>query len=171
MEETKPPFEQSLENGIHFELSKLAGSWEGTAKTWFEKDELADESPVKGSIKAILGGRYLQHEYQGSWGGKPLEGMAIIGYSFDEQKFQTAWVDTFHMGTGILFSQGDAMEHGHSVLGSYGGVAYKERWGWRTETVLTADDQLIFTAYNISPEGEEVKATETIYKRLNSGLD
>ena len=48
MEPTKSKFETSLESGPHHELLKLVGEWEGTSRTWFEKDVLADESPVSG---------------------------------------------------------------------------------------------------------------------------
>jgi len=70
-------FETSKATGNHFQLSRLAGEWEGTAKTWFEPDTVADESPVSGTMRTILGGRFILHEYQGSFGGKPLEGIAL----------------------------------------------------------------------------------------------
>jgi len=52
-------------------------------------------------------------------------------------------------------------------LGSYGGPEIPEPWGWRTVTELTDNDTLVITAYNISPEGQEDKATETVYKRVD----
>lgn len=166
MDKPKSKFEESLENGHHSRLADLIGEWEGVSKVWFEKDKLGDESPVKGTITGVLGGRFVLHQYQSSLGGKDLEGMAIIGFSFPENKFQTAWIDSFHMGTGIMFSDGDATAKGHSVLGSYGGVDMPERWGWRTEIMLN-DDELIITAYNIPPGGEEEKATEISYRRVS----
>src|SRR6478752_3056693 len=104
-ENTKSKFELSLENGPHADLAKLVGNWEGTAKTWFEPDKVADESPASGSITLVLGGRFALYQYKGEMMGKPLEGIAIIGYSFDKASYQVAWVDSFHMGAGILFSE------------------------------------------------------------------
>ncbi len=166
MESTKSKLEISLESGPHHELSKLVGEWKGTSRTWFEKDVVADESAVSGKIKSILGGRFVLHEYNSSLQGKPLEGLAIIGYSFPYERFQTAWVDSFHMGTGIMFSEGEASLDGHSVLGSYGGGGMPEPWGWRTEIKMNGDDQLTITAYNIEPGASEEKATEISYSRV-----
>lgn len=166
MENTKSKLEVSLENGPHSQLAHLVGKWEGITRTWFEKDQLADESPVSGTITSVLGGRFLLHEYKGSLGEKPLEGISIIGYSFEHDKFQHAWVDSFHMGTAIMFSEGQATEGGHAVLGSYGWTGLPEPWGWRTEIQLIDKDQIVITTFNISPNGEEAKATETRYKKV-----
>ncbi|UYQ94415.1 DUF1579 domain-containing protein [Chitinophaga horti] len=162
----KSKFDISLENGRHRELAKMTGNWKGIAKTWFEPDKLADESPVTASIAPALGGRFLLYQYQGTMMGKPLEGLAIIGYTFEKNSYQVAWIDSFHMGTGILFSESQPGDDQLSVLGSYGGPDIPVPWGWRTEVLLVNDDELVMTAYNITPEGEEAKATEVVYTRI-----
>lgn len=161
-------FETSKSTGAHFQLTKLAGEWEGITRTWFEPDKLADESAVRGTMRPILGGRFILHEYQGSLGGKPLEGLAIYGYHLGLGKFQSAWIDSFHNGTAIMFSEGNSGDVLISMLGSYAYVTPKavQHWGWRTEIEITNDDEVKITAYNVSPEGEEVKATETVYKKI-----
>lgn len=161
-------FENSIKNGAHYHLSLLVGEWEGSAKTWFEPDKLEDESPAKGIMKQILGGQYILHEYAGSFAGKPLEGLAIIGYNMALKRYEMAWVDSFHTGTAIMFSEGERGRAQVNVTGSYAYVTpeTEQYWGWRTTIELTNPDELVLTAYNISPEGEEQKATETIYKRI-----
>jgi hypothetical protein len=110
----------------------------------------------------------VMHEYSGSFGGKPLEGIAIYGYHLGLGKFQAIWLDSFHNGTAMMFSEGKRGSEDFDMLGGYTYVSpeLEQNWGWRTEIELPANDELVITAYNISPEGLEQKATETIYKRL-----
>lgn len=162
----KSKFEQSLEDGAHCLLKGITGSWQGTAKTWFEKDVLVDEALSTAEITSILDGRFISYEYQSSLEGKPLTGKMIIGFDIPYQKFTFSWIDSFHMGTQIMQATGEATENGFSILGSWGNPEYGDQlFGWRTQLEIITNDEIVFTAYNIMPGEEETKAIETILKR------
>ena len=152
--------------GPHHRLAQLAGTWVGTARTWFEPDKLADASPITGTIRSLLDGRFALHEYRSSLQGKPITGVAIHGYHFDLERYETAWIDSAHCGTAIMFSLGahSGDDAPVSVLGSYP-VPGGEPWGWRTAFELPEPDRLVITHYNIMPDGTEARAVEIQYTR------
>lgn len=144
--------------------SEVPGTWSGTTKTWFEPQVLADESPINAEIHFVLGEKFLLYEYRSEMKGDPFQGRLLIGYNSDKNRVECSWVDQFHMGDAILFSVGDLRMDGFSVLGAYS-MGDSPEWGWRTQLQIVSKDQIIFRSYNITPEGMEALALETILTR------
>lgn len=161
-------FENSIEEGPHQQLNLMNGNWKGIVRTWFEPDKIANEAAIEGTIKPVLGGRFLMHEYTSSFTGNPLEGIMIFGYDLNTRSYQSAWIDSFHMGTGIMFSKNKTEDGAFNVSGGYE-VNYNNEeqiWGWRTEMKLENAETLVITSYNITPGGEESLANEIRYERI-----
>lgn len=153
------PFELT---DAHQKLARMVGTWSGTTRTWFDPPSPPEESEIEATVDSLLGGRWIRIEARGTAAGKPHAGQMILGFHRDEQSYEMSWIDSFHTGTAIMLFTGPAVPDDRpvAVTGSY--RAGDERWGWRTEFAWKPSAELWIQAWNISPDGHEERAIETI---------
>jgi hypothetical protein len=149
----------------HKLLAKLAGTWDAKAKVWFEPGKPPTESTGVMKRKMIMGGRYLQEEYQGKFGPDDFTGMSIAGYDRVRKKFFSSWVDS--MSTGVILSEGtyDAAKKTFTYINDDIDPATGKKMKGRDVLKVDNDDQLTFEMYRAEEEGKEAKVLEIIYTR------
>ncbi len=150
----------------HHFLAQLTGGWAGRTRTWIEPDSAPVESQTQGSIQMVLDGRFALYLYQNSVDGELQHGIFTFGYNTTLDRYEASWVDSYHNNTAIMFCTGEAIEKGFRVSGTYPDTTGGPDWGWRTEVELVDADHLAITAYNLSPEGGETKAVESLMTRV-----
>ncbi len=91
----------------HQKLAELAGNWTYQFKMWMSP---AETNPMvtdgKGEAKMVIGGRFLQLNYSGSFMGTPYEGMTMIGFDRRSSEYTTVGFD--NLGTYWVSAKGPA---------------------------------------------------------------
>ena len=149
-------------------LQRLVGQWKGTTTVQFGSESQPVTDAVSGTMRAVLGGRFILHEYTGGMNGKPLEGLALYGYNKQKSQYVCAWVDSFHNGDNILFSVDTKSSNNFSVLGGYDYTDDKgvtTHFGWRTTITMEDDNAIVIRMDNIMPDGSDEGYVETMYHR------
>ena len=149
----------------HQKLADMAGTWEVTIKS-FEGGGEPQVSTGKATRKMIMGGRFLQEEYTGTYMGQPFNGMGFTGYDNIMKRFTMVWLDS--MGTGVMVGNGE-MDPAGKVLTS--SMTYSDALTGKQALVRQvmkkeSKDAETFEMYGPGPDGKEVRMMEMTYKRV-----
>src|SRR5687768_15991808 len=64
----------------HKQLDGMVGTWNTTVKTWMAPGAPVMETSGTSENKWVLGGRYIEQRFKGSFMGQPFEGIGYTGY-------------------------------------------------------------------------------------------
>jgi hypothetical protein len=78
----------------HEKLKAFEGKWKAVQKAWLGPGEPTVNQGISEN-RMILGGRYLEQRYKGTFGGKPYEGYGLTGYDNKKSMYTTMWIDTW----------------------------------------------------------------------------
>ena len=155
----------SRARGPHALLARLVGSYTGRTRLWFEPGDPVDDQEITGTIEPLGGGRFVRHRYTTRVLGDEHSGEAIIGCDLRRWRWQVAWIDSFHTGEQIMFSEGPAAPGATrvEVLGSYPADEGPD-WGWRT-TIEPTEAGVVVQHHNVTPDGTETLAVDVTGSR------
>ena len=148
----------------HKVLARRVGKWDVVVKTWMAPGQPPMESKGTAEIKSILGDRFIQMTFTGSFMDKPFNGIGLTGYDNVKKKVVGTWVD--NMSTSIMRSEGTfnaATKTTTSESVTMDPSTGKECKG-RTVEKWESDNKIVEEFFR-KEGGKEMKAMEISYTR------
>jgi hypothetical protein len=166
-QDKKDPPDFSAPGPEHKILEGLAGTYDAKVKAFLEPGKPPEESTGLMKRKMLMGGRYLQEDYDGKLGPDSFTGLGIIGFDKIKKKFVMSWIDS--MSTGFMTSEGtyDAAKKTLTYESEDFDPATGKKMKGRDILRIDNDDQQTFEMYRQPPEegAKELKVLEIIYTR------
>jgi hypothetical protein len=149
----------------HELLAKMEGTWKATVKAYQDPASPPDISHGKNVAKLVLGGRFLQSDYEGTMMGMPMHGLGFLGYDNTKKEYIGMWMD--NMTTAMLHYSGKFDEKTKSMTCYGDGVDPLTGMEYTTRMVTTIvnDDTHVWEMYSPGPDGKEVRWVEITYER------
>ncbi len=150
----------------HKALEAMVGSWNTKVLMWNAPDQ-PEPGVSSGSaeMQLILGGRYVEQQYSGTFMGMPFEGRGFTGYDKVAGHYFSVWMDNF--STGIMIDAGtyDAEAKEFRNKGSYNDPMSGQKAETRSVTHIAGPDRFVTEMFGPGPDGNEFKMMEIIYTR------
>ena len=166
-QDKKEPGDPSAPGPEHKLLEDLAGNYGAKVKAWIEPGKPPEESTGVMKRKMIMGGRFLQEEYEGKLGPETFTGMGIIGFDRIRKKFVLSWIDS--MSTGFMTSEGtyDAAKKTFTYISEDTDPGSGKKMKGRDILRLDNADQQTFEMHRQELEegAKEFKVLEIVYTR------
>ena len=97
----------------HKILQRLVGKWNVVTKSWMGPGATPVEGKASSSTRLVLGGRFAQQDYRGSFMGIKFQGLGLTGYDKQKKKYVNVWLDSG--STMIAPSEGAINDEGNAV--------------------------------------------------------
>jgi hypothetical protein len=149
----------------HKALDGMVGTWDTKVTSWMAPGAPPLESTGVSESRWVLGGRWIEHKFNGSFMNMPFEGIGYTGYDNLKKEFVSTWMD--NMSTGAMVSAGSAAKDGKTMdfksemIDPMSGkkMPVKEKI-----TVVDADNH-VMEMWNPGPDGKMYKSMEIKYSR------
>lgn len=146
----------------HKHIARYAGDWTYTGKMWMDPSQPPMESTGTMHGEMVLGGRYAQTTWKGSFMGMPFEGRGTNGYENLSKQYVSTWID--NMGTGIMYMTGTCDANGMKCedKGEMMDPMSGQKTSMRSVMTWTGDNSFKMESYSPGPDGKEVKTMEMV---------
>ncbi len=152
----------------HKKLEALVGTFDTHVRSWIDPSKPPEDSTGTSVNSWVLGGRYVEQQFDGTMMGEPFTGIGYIGYDNVQKKYVSVWLDT--SGTGMIYLVGGTEASGKTILGRstmWDPVSGKE-FPVESKLVITDNDHHTFELVGKAPNGRMSKLVEIRYTRKKS---
>jgi len=150
----------------HKKLNAMVGTFDAKIKMWMEPGAPPMESTGKAVNEWVLGGRYVQQRFDGTFMGQPFSGIGYTGYDNVRHMYVGTWMDS--MSTSMMNSSGgdpDPSAKNWRFSASSIDPVSGESVNIDERMTLLDNDHQVFEMYGPGPDGSNFKMMEITYTR------
>ena len=149
----------------HKALNGMVGTFDVKLKFWPANGAPPMESTGKSVNEWVLGGRWVQQRFDGSFMGQPFSGIGYTGYDNVTHTYVGTWMDT--MTTSVMSSHGNPDPSGKVY--TFTSVVKDPVSGEGTQVdskiIVTDADHHTMEMWGAGPDGKVYKMMEIAYTR------
>jgi hypothetical protein len=149
----------------HKKLDVLIGTFDTRVRMWMDPSKPAEESSGTSENRWVLGNRYVEQRFEGTFMGQPFSGIGYTGYDNVTKKYVGTWMDTGSTGmmnsTGKADPSGKAMTFTGSMVDPTTGKLSK----YTSKVIFADNDHHTMEMWGPDPAGKSYKMMEITYTR------
>jgi hypothetical protein len=147
-------------------LKMTEGRWSTVVKMWPAPGAPPIESKGSAVHKMVLGGRYQDVSYKGTFFGQPWEGSGRGGFDRYKNKYVDTWSD--NMSTMIMVSEGTCSDGGkkRTMTGTYDDPLTGKSTTMRSILTIQDPDHFLLEMYTKAGSDPEFKMMEIHHARM-----
>lgn len=150
---------------VHAMLAKDNGTWTAEMTMWMTPGAPPQKTTGTMTNKMILGGRYQQSSFKGTFMGQPFEGQGTLAYDNSKKSFISTWID--NMGTGLMVMEGkyDSANKVINFTGKGTDPTTGQDCTMREVFRIVDDNTQVMEMYATYPGASEYKSMEITFRR------
>ena len=150
----------------HDKLKWFEGTWQVETTDLMSESHVVDKGEM--TCKMVMGGRFLEMDYEGKYHGKFFHGAGYLGYSNADKHYENFWIDT--AGTAMSFMSGsvDAAGKVFTFMGDMTDPMSGQKAQMKEVLTITGKD-MYKSDLSMIAGGKETKLMSISYLRGKSG--
>jgi len=154
----------STPGDAHKKLDHMVGTWDVTVKSWMAPGAPPMESTGTAENTWVLGKRWVQESFHGSFMGMPFEGIGYTGYDNVKQQYVGTWMD--NMSTAVMMSSGKSGSgNTYEFTSSMDDPMTGKPSPVNEKVTFTDADHHSLEMWGAGPDGKMFKMMEIAYSR------
>jgi len=147
----------------HKKLEPLVGTFDAKVTMWMAPGQPPQESTGTSETSWVLGGRFLETKYQGTFMDQPFSGIGYTGYDNVTKKYIGTWMDT--ASTGMMTSSGTMSGKNMKMIATMSDPMSGKVMRSTETFTITDNDHNRMEMWDKGPDGKPVKVMQIDYTR------
>lgn len=147
----------------HKKLDAVVGTFDAKVKMWTDPSKPPAESGGTSVNSWVLGDRFVETKYDGTFMGQPFSGIGFTGYDNVTKKYIGTWMDT--MSTGMMVSKGTMTGKTMNMSSTMPDPTTGKMSTIKEKTIVADNDHYSMEMWGPGPDGKVYKMMEITYVR------